>query len=441
MSVTEDEPTALESFRQAAYSMYAASLSDEDMERMERAGLIHEPPLAFEETMTILTEIEVANREGADLPEEGRVPRLFTLHALAGAVNRNPDLLVDDESRRRAIADAIVARVSDRSREDVEGGLATFAENARLHRRPLTPGRWQEFLEAVMETVVITKPGCNDDLQVPTPEGRATTIKSRFWTNATVDEMAFFIDANNWVASGAPFWREMKPLKKPTTTPDGYTATFRERVTLPLFGQVTVYLDIAFEQSDDYVHTTYQIAANPPHAREAVIFDSGWICATGKTIGPNSEPTLVEGLKSIQFANPVLNNLPDLSCDGGWVYLMINMALKGKELADRRGAKAPARPPQTKGPTGTGAPADPESAVVGTIGEVVDRWVVNASGSLQDHGEAVKTAMGRMLSPGYDLEWINDLIGTGKGAVDTTRHTVQAWRAILDALATLEKDQ
>jgi hypothetical protein len=365
------------------------------------------------------------------------------LHALASAANRSPDLL---DARRSDFARPIAARQPGRVPEDVMPGLAEFAETARTNPQRLTPSRWQQFLEAVGEPttdrIVFSKPGCNDEEQVPTPEGNAATIKSRFWTDASVGQMAGLVDPKNWVASGAPFWQEMTPVPNSetrTTNPPGYTATFKERVLLPFIDEVTVYLDIEFEKTDAYVHTTYQLAANPPSPpappdpNKRVVFDSGWICATGRTIGPQGEPTLVEGLKSIRFANPLLNEFPDLACDGGWVYLMIEMA--------RRGAELGLLPESMEAPEGVGAPAGPESPVMATITRVVDTWVDEASGSLRDHGDAVKTAVGRALAPGYDLEWVNDLLGTGKGAVATTKHTIQAWREILDALATLEKDR
>jgi hypothetical protein len=438
MSPTDEtaEDTKLDRFRTAAHDLYVAGLPEEVRDRLRGAGLLREREPAMEDATQTLTQLE----------QEGVVPRLFTLHAVAGAVNRKPALVEEEGSN---LAQPIVARVRTRVRQragQVEGGLANFASTAPTRPRRLTYARWRQFLHDVGEPdpdrIIVAEPGCNDDEQVPTPTGRAPTIKSRFWTNASVEQMAGLVDPMFWARSGKPFWKQMSPVKGTirTTNPDRYyTGTFEEVVALPI-GDVTVYLDIRFERTADYVHTTYQLAADPRYPKGRVVFDSGWIAATGKTIGPGGEPTLVEGLKSIQFREPELNELPDLACDGGWAYLMINMAREGARLARQEAPAATEsdKPRAVQPPPGVDTA---KAAVNARIEAAVDTWVEQATASLRSHGVAVKTAVGRALPPGYDPDWVNDLLGTWKGGAETTKHTIEAWRRILDALATPEKDR
>jgi len=423
MSVT-DEQFDLEPFRKAVHGLYLASLPD---------ALLDDPAVRER-----LGDAIVDPREAARVLASAPVDRMLKMHAVASTLNRKPALA----EHRRAFAEVIAVDDPDRDPIFMANGLQAFAEEAAAQGGGLSPDRWDRFLTLTGEPrsnrVVVNKPGCNDDETVPIPDGNARTIKSRFWTGLSVADLAQFVDPQQWAICGRPFWRQMAPIAGTKAgfrraAVEGYTAVFEEKVNLPVLGEITVYLRVEYGletrsgQVPTHVYANYELAAPATkYPIGAVTFDSGWLCATANTLGPAGEGTLVEGLKAIRFAEPDLNQFPDLACDGGWVYLMIKMALRcGVPPGEALSEVAP-----TVGVVGAPAAVD-------GIEDVIDDWVRQAGESVRSHGEDAKSAIGKVLAPRYDPRWVNDLLNMGQGAVGTTKATFNAWRRILDELAKL----
>ena len=184
---------------------------------------------------------------------------------------------------------------------------------------------------------------------------------------------------------GRPFWAQMAVVdgtKK--STADGYDAVFEEKVLLPFVGEVTARLRVSYAATDDYVVTRYQVA-EAPYANPFVTFDNGWLVASRAYDGAKGR-SVVEGLKSIRFVDPLLNRYPDLVCDGGWVHFMINMALEGNGLP-------PLSPDRFAHLAGSVAPVTDPASVASSVGRVVDTWVAGAKDSLDGHGAHTKAAM------------------------------------------------
>lgn len=421
MSVTEEE-VDLEPFRRAVHGLYLASLPDPVLEELAERELLGDATV----------DVQQAAHDVAIAP----VDRLLKLHATASALNRKPALV----EHRQSLAEVIAVDDPDRGPTFMADRLLAFAEEAAAQGGGLSPGRWDRFLTVIAEPrsnrAAVNKPGCNDDETVPTPAGNAATIKSRFWTDRPVDQLARFIDPQQWAICGTPFWRQMAVVsgteaRFSRSGVEGYAADFEEIVNLPVIGEVTVYLRVEYGleakvgQPPSHVYANYELAAGYP--TRDVTFDSGWLCATANTLGPEGEATLVEGLKAIRFADDFLNQFPDLACDGGWVYLMINMALQCSGVP-------------TDGVTAASevqAPVGAYSVAGATDGieEAIDDWVRYAGESLQSHGQYAKSAISRVLGPRLDPRWVNDLLDMGPGAVGTTKATLAAWRRILTELA------
>jgi hypothetical protein len=430
MSTTE-EAVDLEPFRRAVHGLYLASLPDDLLEDLAGRDLLRDA----------IVDVEEAARVVAASP----VDRMMKMHAVASTLNRKPALA----ERRQDLAAVIAVDDPDRDPAFMADRLQRFADEATAQPgRRLSPDRWDRFLTLIAEPrtsrALVNKPGCNDDEIVPTPEGNAASIKSRFWTNLSVEDLTNFIEPSHWAICGTPFWRRME-VKGGTQAPfrrgslSGYTAVFEEVVNLPVVGDVTVYLRVEYGleaatgQPPTHVYANYELATPATtYPIGKVTFDSGWLCATTNTVGPAGEATLVEGLKAIRFADPDLNQFPDLACDGGWVYLMMNMALRCAGVP----TPAPVPVSEVPSPEGVSGAASAAGAFDG-IEEAIDDWVRFAGGSVQRHGERTKSAVGRILGPRYDPRWINDLLDMGPEAVGTTKVTLNTWRRILDELAKL----
>lgn len=423
----------LERFRKAVHDLYLVSLTDDQRDRLREAGYLPPDILPIGEIGQMFAELD-------------NVHRWFKLHAVASTLNRRPQLR-SDRSSLVGLAPAIESGDPDRDRE-MPDLLHRFAELAEQQPTGLTPRRWALFLETIKEPdpqthtpetanpgpalrYLVNKPGCNDEEIVPTPTGRATSIRSRFWTKSPLAVVSRFIDPSHWPICGRPFWKQMAVVtgtKSEFTRPrsKGYTAVFQEKVDLPAIREVTANLRMLFEHSDDHVSLDYRLAGKV-YPNTQVSFDSGWICATTVTTGPHAEKTYVESLKVIRFVSPVFNELPDLACDGGWVNFMINMALDCDGL--------PPGPYPLREEVENPAAVQPPSGAVSGVGEAVDDWVAVAAKSLHDHGKSTKSAIDRALAPHHDPHWVNDLVSMGRGAVKTTQATLSAWRRILSELA------
>jgi hypothetical protein len=434
MTVVSEGEHELEKFRKAVHDLYLASLSEGLRRRLSEDYPL--PP--------VIPSIMEIGQMFEGLP----VHRWFKLHAVASTLNRRPQLRFDP-ANLAGLASAI--RSGDEARDErMPDLLDRFAELAQEEPSGLSPRRWVLFLRTIEEPdtdtetteianpgnaalvpkLLVNKPGCNDQEVVPTAGGNATTIRSRFWTDRTLKYVSGFIDPKQWTTCGRPFWKQMAVVTGTESTftrpgSEGYTAVFEEIVDLPVIRKVTVNLRVRFERSADHVGLDYRLAAKTYPNRQ-VAFDSGWICATSVTTGPHDASTYVEALKAIRFKDPLLNELPDLACDGGWVQFMINMALDCGGL--------PAGPPpstlQVPAP-GPGAPSE----LVANVGKAIDEWVGVATTSLRDGGNAAKSAVGRALAPRHDPHWVNDLVSMSRGPVTTTRATLTAWRRIMTELA------
>ncbi|MGH9229109.1 MAG: hypothetical protein ACRD07_10375 [Acidimicrobiales bacterium] len=418
---TSDEELGLERFRQAVHGLYLASLPDPVVEELATHDLLGDAIVEVPEAVEVLV--------------AARVDRLLKLHAVASTLNRKPTLA----EHRQDLAKALEVDDPDRGLTFLADRLAQFAAEAEAQGGGLSPDRWDLFLSAIAEPrddrAVVNKPGCNDDETVPTPAGNAATIKSRFWTDLPVDQLAGFVDPRRWAICGRPFWKQMALVAGTETRfsrsgVEGYAADFEEIVDLPVIGEVAVYLRVEYGvearagQPPSHVYANYELAAGYP--TRDVTFDSGWLCATANTLGPEGEATLVEGLKAIRFADDFLNQFPDLACDGGWVYLMINMALQCSGVPGAVTGASEVPPP---------AHALGMAAATDGIGEAIDDWVRYAGESLQSHGQYAKSAIDRILGPRLDPRWVNDLLDMAPGAVGTTKATLAAWRRILTELA------
>jgi hypothetical protein len=376
----------------------------------------------------------------AEEMHDAPVQPVYKLHAVASALVRKPGLLAGPTDAS-FLATAIMTGQDDRGR--VEDGLKDFAlqqqaeaEHADAGR--LTPARWQQFLEAIGrqeeemqepgEMLLISKPGCNDGETVGTDDGDAAIIISRFWTTHNLRAMSYFVEPKNWKECGAPFWSDVRPVGRPThptSNPLDYDATFDEIVNLPLDITLRVRLDVKYRVQATLVRLDYDLSPVDPYGQ--VTFDSGFLAVTTDTFGDHGEETLVEGAKAIRFTDPLLNRLPDLACDGGWVYMMINMALNGTGVD-------PLGPPQV---SEEAAPAG-FAPITATLEEEIDAWIKLASNSLANHGASAKSVTRRVLAPQHDPRWINDLVGMADGAVAMTGATLGAWRRILRRLGNLE---
>jgi hypothetical protein len=198
---------------------------------------------------------------------------------------------------------------------------------------------WEDFrtgvLTKLMRDDIVTntlvleagKPGCND---VPDP-GDPETIVSRFWTDATIDQLTDYVNPEHWPELGSLYWKEMTALDGgPHWNDDGtgYTATFREVVDIPP-APITVYLDVRFTREPGrFALTEYWATRDPRWTNEDVDVDEGCVLATTATPGDDPNlPQFVYSTKLIRFRSPVLNQFTGLACDNGWVDLMIKMAL------------------------------------------------------------------------------------------------------------------
>ena len=452
----DDDGTVLARFRTAVHELYLASLPD---------GL--RPPVTD----------PAAAAEALARTRTLGVNRLFCMHAVASNLARRPDLL--DLAGAGPLARAIVeeGRVNQ-GLDVIEAGLRRFAAGLPPARETteLTRTLWRSFLTDINELPylfeppedgdqasaalagpptdappaspplpappappgavvapvgipVFWKPGCNDGEVTDAPAGAACTIRSRFYLNLDPRDAGKFIDPANWVQYGRPFWAQMAVVdgtKKATA--DGYEAVFEEKVRLPSVGEVTARLRVSYAATDDYVVTRYQVA-EAPYANPYVTFDNGWLVASRAFDGATGR-SVVEGLKSIRFVDPLLNRYPDLVCDGGWVHFMINMALQGTGLP----ALSPARLAQLAGSV---APVTDPASVAASVGRVVDTWVAGAKGSLDGHGAHTKAAMTKALADPPDPGWVNDLIAIGGDAPKAAQATMSSLRAAIDELAKL----
>jgi hypothetical protein len=274
---------------------------------------------------------------------------------------------------------------------------------------------------------LVDKPGCNDTERIGTQQGDAARIYSCFWTTLPVAAMANFIDPRNWPTYGSLYWDRMAPVAPLTIIPaadggaPGYAGLFDETVQLPIIGRVDVRLAVELKRGRNFVRVDYDIA--PGATSQEVSVDRGFLVATSDNIGPEGEPTFVEGSKVIRFHKEVLNTLPGLACDGGWVYLMINMALNG----------AGTLPPEGVELVSPSAPGVVSPVAVG-VGREIDAWIGQAGQSMAQHGDALKSAVARVTGPRHDPRWVNDLLSMGRSYLGTTGATLQAWRRILGEL-------
>jgi hypothetical protein len=275
-----------------------------------------------------------------------------------------------------------------------------------------------------------SKPGCNDGERVPTEFGEASVIISRFWTTHPIAAMARFIEPTRWVECGRPFWREVREVAGTRSTfahgdVKGYRARFVEVVDLP-GTTVTVRLDVIYQERPHLYRLDFDLASDDP--RTEVTVDRGFLSVTDTTLGDDDEGTLVEAAKAIRFTKPLLNKMPDLACDGGWVYMMINMALNGAGVTVPPGALS-------QGTTAAPSPGSPQlGPIVAVIEREIENWTKQASDSLADHSASAKDAVRKIVAPRHDPRWINDVIGMSDGAIKTTGVTVGAWRRILREL-------
>jgi hypothetical protein len=370
----------------------------------------------------------------ADAMRGAPVQRVYKLHAVASALMRKPGLA--DGAGASHLATAI--ETGDAERPDVEGGLRTFAGRQgtgpeQASGRKLTRPSWQEFLGDVgLEGAVsdqlrlISKPGCNDGETVDTDDGDAALISSRFWTTYGFDEMAKFVEPTKWKECGEPFWADVLEVDKrpaPTSNPRDYDGTYDEIVNLPLT-TLRVRLDVKYRMQPGLVRLDYDLSPFDPYGQ--VTFDSGFLAVTTGTYGDHGETTLVEGSKAIRFTDPLLNQLPDLACDGGWVYMMIDMALNGA------GVTEPLRPP----PSSEAAPPS-FGPITATIDAEIDAWIKQANDSLVSHGASAKRVTRRILARQHDPRWMNDVAGMTHEAIVMTGATIGAWRRILRELGSL----
>jgi hypothetical protein len=166
------------------------------------------------------------------------------------------------------------------------------------------------------------KPGCNDSVAYSEDGRDIPTIVSRFWSFASVEALARYVDPRNWPQLGSHYWREMTAVDGPVPVENGYEATFREIVALPT-GPITAYLDVTYTSTPEFAALRY--SENPSRLQD-VRFDRGWVFATSETQSPGNPSTLVHATKSILFADADLNSFTGLACDNGWVDLMIQMA-------------------------------------------------------------------------------------------------------------------
>jgi hypothetical protein len=280
---------------------------------------------------------------------------------------------------------------------------------------------------------LVSKPGCNDEERLATARGDASIITSRFWTAHSLADMQKFVNPSNWVRYGRPFWTKMEKIgeRDLITTADrtSYKARFDEEVKLPLF-TLNALLDVFYQEREDLVRVDYRLAPDDKYGKVAV--DQGFLAVTSTTLGSEGEVTLVEGAKVIRFTNPLLNRLPDLACDGGWVYLMINMALNGAGDTTGHGV-APEGPgvalehPVEPGPDDE---VDLEAVLAGIEGEV-ESWVDQMTASVFSHGEAAKVTARRVIAPQHDPRWMNDLVEMASRAITSVGATYAAWRRIL----------
>ncbi len=378
------------------------------------------------------------------------VQRVYKLHAVASALVRKPALA---EGRPDASLLASAIMTDDTDRDVVEQGLIAFANQQQQEADQqdagrLTPERWHQFLrsigldaeeeeeeeeeeepeQALGATRLISMPGCNDGETVGTDDGDAAVIISRFWTTYEFDAMAKFVEPTKWKEYGAPFWSDVLQVGErtmPTSNPLDYDATFDEIVNLPLT-TLRVRLDVKYRVQGNLVRLDYDLSPVDPYGQ--VTFDSGFLAVTTDTYGDHGERTLVEGAKAIRFTDPRLNRLPDLACDGGWVYMMINMALNGAGVTSTLQPSAAVAQPD---PPGFGP-------ITAMIEEEIDAWIKLASKTLANHGATAKSVTRRVLAPQHDPRWINDLVGMADGAVAMTGATLGAWRRILRRLGNLE---
>jgi hypothetical protein len=415
-----------EEVRQPFHDLYLLSLPDDLLLEIVGARLVDNMP-------------DMAGVAGdmASAPVE----RVYKLHAVASALTRKPEL-AEQADDRSSLATAMMTGTDDRP--TMEQGLATFASRRQQEAEQsgagrLTPALWREFLGLLKladddepgpqqaRPRLVDKPGCNDGETVDTADGEAAVIISRFWTTYDLDAMAHFIEPRYWKECGAPFWSDVRLVDKrpaPTSNPGDYDATYDETVNLPLTTTIRVRLDVKYRVHDRLIRLDYDLSPVDPY--DQVTLDSGFLAVTTVTYGDHGEPTLVECAKAIRFTDPLLNRLPDLACDGGWVYMMINMALNGTGVTETlRPSSSVQLAPPGFGP------------IVATIDAEIDDWIKQARDSLTKHGVSAKNVTHRVLAPQHDPRWINDFVGMTHGAIAMTGATLGAWRRILRQLGSL----
>ena len=162
---------------------------------------------------------------------ESDLDRLHKWHVIASSLHREEAAFFEDEEVTNTLIDALVAIPELESPPEVV--REPLADRLREFAAPqppgvgLTPERWKEFYDNVLKQdeglrdhateTDAYKPGCND---APGDAGPGTpTIVSRFWTNATLDEMRPYVDPLNWEQLGSQYWKEMRPVEGPTYGP------------------------------------------------------------------------------------------------------------------------------------------------------------------------------------------------------------------------------
>jgi hypothetical protein len=419
----ETKPIDHRAARQAVQDTFLATLPPETVERVRRrfpALVIVSPENAFVALGNVVMD------------------PLFKLHAVASGIERQIGLANDGVLE--AMANVVVSALGIVDRGGVVEGLRQFAGAAGRSPGGLTRARWNDFRQAITSNadytfdnpVYVAKPGCNDDEVARTAAGDARVISSRFWTNKPLPMLADFIRPENWPVYGSFLWEEMKPVAglRQLSPAGSYQGVFNEVVRLPM-GVVTVFLDVQYLTNPTFARTTYRLATGYPNAQVTV--DAGYLLATTDTVGPPDLPTpvtLVEGHKAIRFRDNVLNDLPELACDCGWVDYMINMALDQPNVPL---ALASTLAASDGGSGGIGG----YEAVAANVGGVIDDWVDMATASIRGHGDAAKTVVGRVVSPSPDPRWINDVVGMGDGVVTSAGETIKAWRSILRELESM----
>jgi hypothetical protein len=420
-----------EEVRRPFHQLYLLSVPDELRDVVEE--FVPEQPVME----TVATDMEAAP-----------VWPLYKLHSVASSLVRKPTLA--DEGALQ-LANAMAGPVGDRGK--VEKGLHDFADRMKQESDQaggitLTPDLWRQFLIDVKllasqepgaefglpvasQEEVIGKPGCNDQETIPDEDG-ASVIISRFWTTYTLDQIKYFVPPMHWVECGAPFWSSVVEVARNsalTGNPADFDGTYIETVVLPVT-ELRVRLDVQYREFPNLVRLDYDLS--PDDEDHQVTRDTGFLSVTTDTYGDQGQLTLVEGNKTIKFADDRLNRLPDLACDGGWVYMMIDMALNGAGVTSPLAPEPPA-------PTVVHA-KPPESSfapITAKIETEIDAWIDQATASIARHGAAAKDLTRKIMAPQHDPRWVDDVVGMARGVVGMTGATIGAWRRIIRELSEL----